>query len=239
MEVLGPQRATRSAEAGTPPLSRKEVKSLPDQDVSGTEEGMHYLESTLLTVLGVLYTAEVLVRALFQISMLPGIKGSKANTNAVRAVAYVLAGLDTDDKAQAIAGAVADQLTGQIGEVREKAVAAVSEAAGKLNEAANLLKEQSEGVVENIEEGLKKAVGDLRANAAELTETTVSYRDVLKCASPPTPTTAAGPRNVSLLAPRLQAREGIWAQQVLVDLGTADDPGPPEEFLSGSPLTLK
>jgi len=38
------------------------------------KEDMRYLESTLLTVLGVPYATAELVSALFQISMLPGIK---------------------------------------------------------------------------------------------------------------------------------------------------------------------
>ena len=76
---------------------------------------MSYLESSMLTVLGVPFTIETLVGALFQISMLPGIKGSCANTNAVQAVAYVLAGLDMDKKASAIAEAVTDQITAQLG----------------------------------------------------------------------------------------------------------------------------
>src|SRR6266481_9676680 len=80
-----PQREmTRMKRADAAALSRKEVKSLPDQDITGTEEGMDFLELALLTVPGV----KVLVSTLFQMSMLPGIKGSKTNTNAMRVVAY-------------------------------------------------------------------------------------------------------------------------------------------------------
>ena len=78
------------------------------------EEGMSYLESTLLTIPGVPYMMDTLVRALFQILMLPRIKGSKMKMNAVQAVAYILAGLDTNDKGQAIAEAVVDQMVGQL-----------------------------------------------------------------------------------------------------------------------------
>ena len=93
-----PQREmTRTKRVDAAVLSRKEVKSLPDQDITGTEEGMDFLELALLTVPGV----KVLVSTLFQMSMLPGIKGSKTNTNAMRVVAYVLAGLDMDYKMQA------------------------------------------------------------------------------------------------------------------------------------------
>src|SRR6266481_3481025 len=92
-----PQREmTRMKRADAAALSRKEVKSLPDQDITGTEEGMDFLELALLTIPGLPYTAEVPVSALFQMSMLLGIKGSKTNTNAVRVVAYVLVGLNTD-----------------------------------------------------------------------------------------------------------------------------------------------
>src|SRR6266481_225050 len=95
-----PQREmTRTKRADAAVLNRKEVESLPDQDIMGMEEGMDFLESALLTIPGVPYTVEVLVGALFQMSMLLGIKGSKTNTNAVRVVAYVLVGLDMDYKA--------------------------------------------------------------------------------------------------------------------------------------------
>jgi len=80
---------------------------------------MSYLDSTLLTVPGVPFTVETLVGALFQISMLPGIKGSWTNTNAVRSVAYILAGLDMDEKAAAIAEVVADQLTDRMREASQ------------------------------------------------------------------------------------------------------------------------
>ena len=131
-ENLNIPRLTRSTEADTPPLNRKDIEELPDQEITSTEGGMSYLDSTLLTVPGVPFTAETLVGALFQISMLPGIKGSWTNTNAVRSVAYILAGLDMDEKAAAIAEVVADQLTDRMREAESRAAAAVQEAQDQL-----------------------------------------------------------------------------------------------------------
>ena len=105
---------TQSNGADTPPLSRRGIKELLDQDIMSTEEGMTYLELAQLTVSGVPFMVEALVGVLFQISMLLGIKCSWTNTNAVRAAAYVLAGMETGKKAVAITEAVSDQLTTQM-----------------------------------------------------------------------------------------------------------------------------
>src|SRR5882672_2137429 len=77
--ALGVVRTTRSTEGEGPSTGCKEIESHPGQEAE-------YLEATLLTVPGVPYTMDMLVSALFQISMLPGVKGSWANTNAVRVV---------------------------------------------------------------------------------------------------------------------------------------------------------
>jgi len=72
---MGGARAMRSSEAEGQ-LGRKDIEALTGQDVTNASQGMTYLESTLLTVPGILYTAETIMGALFQISMLPGIKNS-------------------------------------------------------------------------------------------------------------------------------------------------------------------
>ena len=188
-DKLSQREMTRMRRLDAAALSRKEVESLLNQDITGMEEGMDFLESALLTVPGVPYTAEVLVGALFQMSMLPGIKGSKTNTNAVRVVAYVLVGLDMDYKVQAISGAVTDQLAGQIGEIRDKAEAMMGEMQDKLQEVANHMKGKVDEVTANLTENVEKAVQGVRDNVATLTETTASYQDALTKVAPPTHTT--------------------------------------------------
>ena len=127
---------------------------------------MTYLESAQLTVSGVLFMVEVLVETLFRISMLPGIRNSRVSTNVVRAVAYVLAGLDTDEKAAAIAEAVSDQLTTQMDEVKEKAVAAIHGTQEQMQEVLGKVKEQIHGATVSFLEGLDKAAKGLSENAA-------------------------------------------------------------------------
>ena len=86
------------------------------QEVTCAKEGMKFLESTLLTVLGVPYTAREQVGTLFQISMLPSIK------NIVRATSmqsgwshsFILEDLDMVCKANKIAEVVSSKLEMQM-----------------------------------------------------------------------------------------------------------------------------
>ena len=174
-------RAMRSTDVDAIPPSRQEVESLPDQDITCTEEGMAYLESTLLTVPDVPYMADMLVGALFQISMLPGIKGSKINMNAVHTVAYVLAGLDTDDKAQAIAGAMVDQMAGQLDSLKERAEKVVDKAQVRLQEVANSMKVQMDSVASSLSEGMRAASQGMSENAAKLTVSSIKYTTKCLC----------------------------------------------------------
>ena len=66
-----------------PLVSRSEIKSLPGKEVSEVAGGIKFLEAFLLTAMGVHYSTDAMVSALFQISMLTGIKCSWANTNTV------------------------------------------------------------------------------------------------------------------------------------------------------------
>ena len=229
----------RSTDVDAAPPSRQEVKLLPDQDITCTEKGMVYLESTLLTIPDVPYMVDKLVGALFQISMLPGIKGSKKNTNAVCTVAYVLVGLDTDVKAQAIAGAVVDQMVGQLDSLKERAekVAQV-----RLWEVANSMKVQMDSTASCLSEGMRATLQGMNENAAKLTEMAASYRDMLARTGPPHPPNGSAMMQEGrslLLAPRLQAMEGVRARQVLIDISTDQDPGLPEEFATCSNVGLK
>ena len=206
-----PPQSMRSSKLEAPPLSRKGIEALPGQDITSMEEGMSYLESSTLTILGVPFTIETLVGALFQISMLPGIKGSCANTNAVQAVAYILAGLDTDEKASAIAEAVMDQITARLGEVGNKAVEVVQEAKEQLRGMIGNMAETMKAVTAGLAENLDKATRGISESAIKITESAVTYRDVLARPGPHGSHPVSTPTQASLLAPRVQAREGVRA----------------------------
>src|SRR5882672_8076776 len=118
--ALGAVRTMRSTEGEGPSVGRKEIESLPGQEVTDTVKGAEYLEATLLTVLGVPYTMDTLVSTLFQILMLPGVKGSRANTNAVWAVTFILAEIELEDKSKAIADVVVESLSGQLDSARQE-----------------------------------------------------------------------------------------------------------------------
>jgi hypothetical protein len=75
-EMAANTRNTRSTDAEGSWLSREEIEVLSEQEITDVTEGMRYLESTLLTVPGIPYTSNTLAGALFQTSMLPGIKAN-------------------------------------------------------------------------------------------------------------------------------------------------------------------
>src|SRR6266481_2061794 len=95
------------------------------------------------------------------------------------------------------------------------------------------------GVTNSLTEGMNKATQGLSDNTAKMNKTSASYRDVLAHTAPTNPTNATAPGHMSLLAPSLQAREGVKARQVLINIGTDADAGLPEEFMTGSAITLK
>ena len=56
---------------------------------------------------------------------------------------------------------------------------------------------------------------------------------------PQGPAHATTPVHKSLLAPRVQAREGVKARQILIDIGSGSDMGPLEEFVACSLTEIK
>ena len=78
----------------------------------------------------------------------------------------------------------------------------------------------------SLTEGLSKTSKGLSENAAKITESTVTYRDALMRRSPQGPAHATATTHKSLLAPRVQAREGVKARQILI--GSGSDMGPLE-----------
>jgi hypothetical protein len=103
-------RTTRSTEIDRRRMSREEIEVMTWQEVTNAKEGKWYLESMLLTVPGTPYSVSKLSGALFQISMLAGIKTSWANVNTIHAIAYILTEIDMDKKTQSFA----DTMTGRL-----------------------------------------------------------------------------------------------------------------------------
>src|SRR6266481_1944831 len=122
---------------------------------------------------------------------------------------------------------------------RHCTVQAVGAAQEKVQEVMAQLREQIDGASGRLAEDIKAVMKGLSDNTAKLTETTASYRDVLKRASPPNPNSMGGPQGTSLLDPRTQAREGVKARQILIDLGMELDQVPPMEFANISVPLLK
>ena len=126
-------------------------------------------------------------------------------------MAYVLAGLDTDEKASAIAEAVTDKITAQLGEVGNKAVKAVQEAKEQLREMIGNMAETMKAAMAGLVEDLDKATRGISESAIRITESAVTYRDVLARPRPHGSCSASTPTQASLLAPRVQVREGVRA----------------------------
>ena len=95
-----------------------------------------------------------------------------------------------------------------------------------------------EAMVSNMTEVLKVAAQGLTDNTIKLTETTASYKDVLANTAPCRPPGNIAPSHASALAPRLQAREGVRARQVLIDVDDCTRPEA-EALLVSSIMDLK
>src|SRR5882672_2653318 len=217
----GVVRTTRSTEGEGPSAGCKEIESLPGQEVTDAVKGAEYLEATLLTVPGVPYTVDMFVSVLFQISMLPGVKGSWANTNAVRVVAFILAEIELEDKSKAIADTVVESLSGQLDSARQEVSAVVLDLKTTVAEAAAAAKAQVEESLGGMLEDLKTATQGANDNTVKMSETATKYRDTLLQSR--LPATPAIPKlnHLAPLAPRLHARESVRARQVLIDLAAA------------------
>jgi len=120
----------------------------------------------------------------------------------------------------------------------------LDEARNQLLEAVAAVKDKMEAVVSSMTEGLKAAEQGLTDNTAKLTETTASYRDTPESIGPHGSMGRATPIRTPSMAPRLQAREGVRARQVLIDIDDCTEPeaealsislyhGPQEEIRQG------
>src|SRR6266481_2220539 len=207
-------RSLRSTTDSSLRWSRTSIEELAGQDINSAEEGASYLELNRLTAQAGEYSADDLAGALFQITMLPGIRSNKSGVDAVRAVAYVLAGAALDSKAHDITEAVSACIDTQMDVIRTDMDTLAADAEARAAAASALLKAQIETVAREAAESLQQAIKGMSDTTLKLTETTTRYRDAL--AGPPPRAPAAGPL-LTHLAPRLRAREGIRARQVLLD----------------------
>jgi len=134
-------RTTRSTKGEAPLRARKEIESLLGQEVTDVVKGPSTSRPPADSPGGP-YTVDMLVSALFQISMLPGFKGSRANTNAVRAVAFILAEIELEDKSKAIADTVVESLSRQLDSARQEVSVVVLDLKTTVAEAAAAAKAQ-------------------------------------------------------------------------------------------------
>lgn len=206
---------TRGAEVN--PLTREEIVDLPDQDIMDAEEGKSYLEHVLLTVPGESWTIDTLSTSLLQVTQLKGV--TRPINNALRAIALVLTRLDRDEKSEKIAVQVnthmSEQAEGLLAKAREASTVIDKAAANATASIAHSVAEATASAVQDI----RAATSSVTTSTARLTETTMSYKDILtKAASQnPSPLVATTPVPTLSLDARVTAREGIKLRQILID----------------------
>ena len=150
--------------------------------------------------------------------MLPGIKSSRTNTNAVRAVAYMLAEVDLEVKAKVTA-----KLIGNQREAAQAGAAKVTEEArARIGEVAAALKDQVGGVMKELEEGIKEATRGMSDLTDKLTASATRYRNAVAGPAPQQQAQGDGPY-LRQFNPRLKARQGLRSRQVLIDIDDAEE----------------
>jgi hypothetical protein len=177
--MTGDTRNTKSTDAEGSQLSREEIELLPGQEVTDVIEGVKYLEFTLLTVPGIPYTAETMIGALLQISMLPGIKTNYTNVNTIHVAAFILSELNMEKKAQVIPEVIMEKLDVQLVAFNEEASAIMATIEEKTSEVTDTLKEQLTKTANKITEEIKTAMMGINETTKKLAETTSRYRDAL------------------------------------------------------------
>jgi hypothetical protein len=205
----------------------------PGQEIKNSAEGMKYLESTLLMVPGTPYITGALASALFQISMLPGIKTSCANMNTVQVVAFMLLEINLEKKVNAITEAVMMKLDNQIKSLKDKTTAVTTAIRDKVTQIADTLKTQIATVVETTAEEIKTATQEMNDMSTKLAETTTKYRDTL---TGPTTTGRMGTSQINTINAKLRAWEGIRKRQILINFEPTDSP---ETCKDNSTKTIK
>ena len=153
----------------------------------------------MLTAPGGASMADELASALFQISMLPTIRASKASTNAICTVAFILAEGNLDDGPQTIAEAVSSQMDSQIDTLKEEMNTFTADVEAQAAATAADLKLQVKVVAKSAMETIKQAMQGMNDSTNKLTETTTKCRDML--ARPPPAAAQSNPHRLSLLPP--------------------------------------
>ena len=175
------------------------------------EEGWAFLEEEAIIELGEPVDVDTLSGALVQIALMEGM--TPEASHAIRLVALMMAQL----RSVTTGDAVFESMETKVATLVDKAT------------------ENMEAMVSNLTEVLREAAQGLTDNTAKLTEMMASYKDVLVNAAPHRPPGNVAPPHASALAPRLQAREGVRARQVLIDVDNCT--GPEAEALSVSSIT--
>jgi hypothetical protein len=165
--------------------------------------------------------------------MLPGIKTSRTNKNAVRAKAYILSETSLDKKANTILEVVMQRLDDQIKSLKDETTAVTKAIKEKVTEIADTLKAQIATVVETMTEEIKAATQGMNNTSKKLAEMTTKSRDTLVR---PTTMGQAGAPPTTIINPKLRAREWVRLRQILIDFKVTDGP---EIFKHGTIEMLK
>ena len=136
-------------------------------------------------------TADKLAGVLFQILMLPAIRTNKASTNAIHAVAFILAEGNLDSGPQTIAEAVSSWMDSQRGTLKEELNTFAADVEAQAAATAADLKLQVKAVARSAVETIKQATQGMNDSTNKLTETTTRYCDMLT--RPPPETAGSSP----------------------------------------------
>ena len=200
--------------------------------IRNVEEGRAYLEEEALIDLGQHIDLDAMAGTLTQLSVMEGTLAPVGlAVCTVCAVALILAHMKMESVSKALVKMMEPRMDSMMGKAVDRLVEdvqkqlrdMVGELEGRLGEAAT-----------SLTEGLGKTTEGLSENATKIAESTGTYRDALTKMGPQGTAHTMIPTHNSMLAPRVQAREGVKAGQILIDVGKGSDVGLPEELATCS-----
>ena len=195
------------------------------------EEGRAYLEEEALIDPGEQVDLDAMAGTLIQLLVMEGTPGPVGL--AVRAVALILAHMKMESVSEVLAKMMESRLDSMMGKAADKLVEDVQK---QLKDMVGVLEGTLGEATTSLAKELGKTAEGLSENATKIAESTGTYRDALTKMGPRGTTHTTVPAHNSMLAPRVQAREGVKARQILIDVGKGSEAGPLEE-LATCPLT--
>ena len=209
------RRPSRAAPDAGQNLSRAAIEALAGQNITGAARAAAYLKAGCLAPPGGAMSVDDFIGVLFQISTMLGIRANKNCTDAVRAVAFVLAECDQNNKTRDISDAVVIRIDSRMDGLRKEMEEVAASVEAQAAASAELLQARFQVLAEGAAESMQKAAQGMNETTNKLTETTTHYWDAV---ARPAPRAEATEPRFSQLGPRLRAREGVRARQVLIDL---------------------